>query len=109
MENKCFKCGTTVGKIIPHHISYKPEKIVFCCWSCHQTIHYKIRKNNLCPLSIEETNRLSKISSVSRYNKENIERIDFWENLTTNIYLVDQLLYNKKTGNIIFNSSFRFH
>lgn len=38
LNDLCALCGATKN-IIHHHISYKPEKIMFVCRSCHLKIH----------------------------------------------------------------------
>jgi hypothetical protein len=95
MEKTCFKCGSTKS-IVVHHLSYNPEKTVFCCKSCHVKIHLNVRKLNLCPLSIKETNRLSHNSS----NKRAIRYMKFIETIDTNITLQEHIFYNILTGNV---------
>ena len=103
---QCFKCGTTKGTIVIHHITYIPERIVFCCKSCHQTLHKKIRRENKCHLSIEEIEKLSVLSSTKRYNKESYQRLHFTEPIDTNIRFHELLIYNLKTGNVSWTTRF---
>ena len=99
----CFKCGTTTKRLYKHHISYFPEKIVDCCWSCHQKIHHKVRKENTCPLSVEEVNRLSKNSSAYRIR----QYIEFNEIMMPHVYLREEIMFTKTTGNITVSSFFK--
>ncbi len=115
----CFKCGIQEGiarawitgkirpvKIIPHHLSYNPEIIVDCCLSCHKKIHIRIRKEDKCPLSIEDAKRLSTNSSRKRYFKNNIEQIIFTETTSPNIQFQEHIYYNKATGHIRYGAWF---
>lgn len=99
---KCFKCGTEEGRIVVHHLGYKPEVVVECCWPCHQTIHHRIRKNNECSISVKETKRLSTLSTKNRY----IRCINFCETLTPNIRLMEVIQYNTRNGNPSYTSCF---
>ncbi len=118
---KCFKCGTEKGKIIKHHVNYSPEIIVDCCWSCHQKIHRKLRKNKLCPLSVENVHKISKKSSgirnankyyinklkTAKKNYNNILKyLDLSEKIAPNIQLFERIRYNLITGNLNYQSYF---
>lgn len=96
----CFKCGKSEDevKLINHHTKYgKDEKIVMCCMSCHNKIHYRIRKEGECPLSVEETYKLSTLSCVKRTVKnKNLSS----ETLMLNVKLFEEVQYNINTGNI---------
>lgn len=107
METRCFKCGTTEGTIIKHHLSYNPEVIVDCCMSCHTTIHKRIRKENSCRLSVEETNKLSQKSSKRRYEKKALRCIHFNEKLEDHIKIHDILRYNILNGTVSWYSYFQ--
>jgi len=102
---KCFKCGTTEGTIIKHHIDYNNEYIVDCCRSCHKLIHNSIRKNNLCPLSVKETEKRS-LKSARKRCRVKWYVFNFYETLSQNILLFEQLYYNKLTGGIRLDSTF---
>jgi len=41
-QKKCYFCGEP--KIVKHHISYTPEKIIYLCRSCHSKLHFVIDK-----------------------------------------------------------------
>ena len=105
---KCFKCGTTSGKIITHHVSYNPEKIVDCCQSCHVKIHIRIRKENKCPLSLKETDRISIKLNTKRRNAR-LEHIDFYTTIGKRIGLLEIIEYDPKTGRVGFYSFFRLY
>jgi hypothetical protein len=61
----CFKCGTSKN-VINHHTSYNPPIAVKCCRSCHRNIHLKVRKENKCPLSPKEIQKISTRLSLNR-------------------------------------------
>ncbi len=98
----CFKCGTTKGKIVKHHISYNPEIIVDCCASCHKKIHYRIRRENRCSLTVSKVRQLSARSSSKRHT---IFR--FSNFMITDIKLVECLYYNPNTKTFNWISYFR--
>lgn len=112
---KYFKCGIGEGQpqkkkkgllpaiIITHHLSYNPEAIVNCCWSCHRKIHHKVRRENACPLSANETHRLSTKSSNKRITKT----ICFSETVALNVRLMETLQYNMIDGHIRWAAYFR--
>lgn len=113
---KCFKCGKE-KETINHHISYNPEKIVDCCRSCHKKIHNRVRENDLCPLSVAETRRISMKLSGQReenikkrreYTKNNRTQIYFYQSIGKNAGLCETLYYNFKTGNVGYSSFFKF-
>lgn len=106
-KRECFRCGTSKGTIIKHHLSYNPEVIVDCCMSCHTTIHKRIRKENSCRLSVEETDKLSQKSSKIRYAKKALREIHFNECLGDNIKIHETLRYNVLNGNIYWYSYFQ--
>jgi len=99
----CFKCGTTEGTIIKHHTSYNPEVIVDCCRSCHSKIHIKLRKNDLCPYSREETSKMSKQS----HHKNFLRKIDFFEAVFKNVGLYECLQYDLSSGNVNWTAYFK--
>jgi len=115
-ENKlCFKCGISSGEkqknrdgktvkatILTHHTSYNPEVLVSCCKSCHGKIHTRIRKQNKCPLSVKETQRLSANSCHRRTNKN----IVFYEQMIPCVRLWEMIKYNINTGNFGYSSGF---
>lgn len=116
---KCFKCGIEEGtlqklsrnrrgraRIIVHHISYNPEVVVNCCYSCHVKIHKQIRKDNRCPFSVEIIDRLSRLSSMKRSNKH-YKGIHFYDTVCKNVRLHEILRYNLHTGNIYYSAGFR--
>ncbi len=100
-NNKCFKCGID-EHIIVHHLSYEPEKLVFCCRRCHKYIHNKIRKQNLCPISIKEVARLS----INSANRRSTRKINFRERICKNIQFLEQIQYNINSGEVYFYSGF---
>lgn len=113
---KCFKCGIEDGtsrkrldsgkfypiRIITHHISYNPERIVDCCQACHTKIHLKIREQNLCPLTPAEAEHLSKKLNTNR----NIQVVSFYENMMPYVGLLERIHYNINKGNIVISSYF---
>ncbi len=120
---KCFKCGIEEGtlienrihhkgegfypvQIIKHHISYAPEVVVDCCWSCHKKIHHMVRKKNACSLSVKEVARLSGLSSKERYRKNKEQRLQFATRIMTNVCLQECISY-AKTGDFNYTSFFR--
>jgi len=104
-KNKCFKCGTA-GSLIVHHLSYKPEKTVLCCVSCHVKIHRMLRKEHRCPLSVEETHRISTISSHKRYHKRLMKKLTFHTSYGHRIRFLESLQYNSYTGCVSYSAYF---
>jgi len=110
----CFKCGTSEGtmllrhgvlkptRIISHHISYIPEKIVDCCDSCHKKIHVRVRKENACPYSIEDVLKMTTKSSIKRTTRP----IEFYTQLAPDVRLEERIVYNINTGNVTCIASF---
>jgi len=47
-EWKCELCGAT-NKLVNHHISYVPERILVVCTSCHAKLHYYPEFKEICP------------------------------------------------------------
>jgi hypothetical protein len=115
---KCFKCGVEEGELhdtskgitkavlIKHHTSYNPENIVDCCISCHQKIHTRLRRNNSCPLSLSEIDKLSQRSSQIRYMQKNTQTISFRDTLIPFVLLREEIVYNNRTGNVYIDSGF---
>lgn len=100
-QAKCFKCGSTKF-VVKHHTSYNPEVVVDCCRKCHAQIHYKVRKNNICPIPPTEVSRISRISSIRRCQKN----IKFGEPVGINAYIYEQITYNLHNGNVYISSWF---
>jgi len=98
----CFKCGTSTGMIIKHHLSYDPEILVDCCKKCHRNIHLRVRKENACPYSVKEVQRLSAKSSIKRTTRS----IDFYEQVSPYVSLYENITYNLNNGNIYYSSGF---
>ncbi len=106
-EIKCFKCGSTTGTIIKHHISYDPEIIVDCCRSCHKKIHYRARKTGKCNVSPDKIDELSTKSSMLRYQKNVVRTYSVSsEAMMPRVRLQEIIRYNTKTGNIVINTHF---
>lgn len=103
---KCFKCGKET-KTIKHHLSYNPEVLVDSCVSCHKLIHNRVRKENACPLSVTEVNKLSINSFRRRYTKKNYRMITFYETMIPNVDFHEELRYNEATGNVGWSARFR--
>ncbi len=43
-----------------------------CCRSCHELIHRRIRKENKCPLNVEQTEKPSSYLYHKRYNNSEV-------------------------------------
>lgn len=103
---KCFKCGTTEGTIIEHHLDYKTDVTVCCCRSCHKKIHNKIRREKKCPFTPEQVDKLSKLSNRKRYRNKYQRCISFHETLGENILSQEQIWYNTKNGTVVYSFVF---
>jgi hypothetical protein len=75
------------------------------CLSCHRKIHINARKNNLCNKSVDNIEKLSTKSAIRRYVNK-LEKITFSESLIKNIRFIEQIIYNKNTGSVYYNSGF---
>ena len=89
-------------RIISHHIRYDPEIIVDCCDSCHKKIHVRIRKDNACPYSIKDIQKMTTKSSIKRTTKH----IEFYDQLAPDVRLMERIVYNLNTGNVYCTISF---
>jgi len=104
MEGNCFKCGVsaTEKRLWVHHLSYKPEKTIACCASCHVNLHQAIR------LSFSNKTILcfgTRLTSIS-YAKRNIHLIGFTETIASKVRLHELIHYNEVTGNLNYCSYF---
>jgi hypothetical protein len=68
MISNCFVCGKE-SKIVKHHITYNPEKIILVCESCHDLIHRTELHNELKPVKGESKefykNQRSKFKQIN--------------------------------------------
>jgi hypothetical protein len=109
-------------RLIQHHVKYKEnhglDETIPMSISEHVKLHRSLRREGKCRIPLE---RLREISSKARRrnpncfvatrlkNKEyskNCRRIFFRERVATGIRLMEQIVYNEKTGNLYFGSGF---
>jgi hypothetical protein len=121
MNGMCAKCGEA-KELVHHHVKYEPEEIIMVCRSCHTKIHYRVRKEGLCPYTIEETRKLSAKSACKRhyeknkeesnekttaYNRENLQQRNFYSSVGLGWSAVEQIICNKKTGTVTVTVYFK--
>jgi len=128
---KCHKCGCTDKRLFHHHKSYDPEIIVMVCWSCHQKIHQRLRKDGLCTIPPDELNHISiysnnakKLNSIRQKSERGIiisrkcnkkfrevhKQYDFrfYETMIPNIRLLERVRILDEGEQIITWSGFLF-
>lgn len=89
------------------------------CWSCHQKLHKKIRREDKCPYTPNEIEKFSVkaalaeyrksehgIAAMAEYQKFNIEYLHFTKTLMQNVQFHEMIRYNLKTGNVSYSTGF---
>lgn len=74
LKYTCGLCGKPTEKIIKHHYSYFPEKIIYVCSSCNNRANLESNHPLLNP-SIEDANKFYGCDEIES-NEENKDSID---------------------------------
>ena len=105
--------------MVHHHVCYEEihgyDLVILIPSSEHKLLHNRLRKEGKCNIPANELAKISRnskhgiessIKSQKKYNK-NLDSIDFYERLESQMGLHERIVYNYKTGNISITISFK--
>ncbi len=106
--------------LIEHHVKYKElhgeDQTVWLTCSEHNKLHHRLRKKGKCKIPPKELKIISKKASSRtnkfkeyhyNYSKNNIFCFSFGCTLISNVRLLENIVFNKKTGTVYATSYFR--
>ena len=103
-------------EMVHHHVCYEKihgyDFVILMPKGEHFKLHYKLRKNNKCNISVNDLWRISMNSNHIKklkyeYNKNNYDKFDFIKTMIPHVQLHEIIRYNYKTGNISYWAGFR--
>jgi len=104
--------------MVEHHTHYKElhgyDETVWMTESEHRLLHNRLRNEEKCNIPADELKKIamaanartSKGKAIRRKYKTNLQYIDFYENTGKNTRLHERILYNNKTGNVMYHTFF---
>lgn len=108
-------------KLIEHHIHYKEihgyDETVWLTDSEHKKLHYRLRREGKCTITVKELNKISKAAcgrtkkckkQCAEYSKKNRQWLTFDEqSIGINVRLLERIVFNRATNYVSYSA--RFH